>query len=91
MRTARVLLPALLILSSLLTSGRANEIPSHLKALHVLNRLAFGPGPGDIERVKAMGADAYIEAQLSPDTIPVPDGLQRRLDALSSRMAPPVR
>jgi uncharacterized protein (DUF1800 family) len=39
------------------------------RILHVLNRLGFGARPGDVERVKAMGVDKYIEQQLSPDKI----------------------
>src|SRR5437762_10402584 len=39
------------------------------RILHVLNRLGFGAKPGDVERVKAMGVDKYIEQQLSPDKI----------------------
>src|SRR5437764_7517317 len=39
------------------------------RILHVLNRLGFGARPGDLERVKAMGVDKYIEQQLSPDKI----------------------
>ncbi|MCS6803108.1 MAG: DUF1800 domain-containing protein [Chloroflexota bacterium] len=35
----------------------------------VLNRIAFGPRPGDVERVRAMGIAAYIEEQLHPETI----------------------
>ncbi|HEY3267101.1 MAG TPA: DUF1800 domain-containing protein [Armatimonadota bacterium] len=37
---------------------------------HALNRLAFGPRPGDVEAVRAMGLTAWIDAQLHPDTIP---------------------
>ncbi len=37
--------------------------------VHTLNRLAFGARPGDIERVRAMGVNAYIEAQLRPRNI----------------------
>jgi uncharacterized protein (DUF1800 family) len=33
---------------------------------HVLNRMAFGPAPGDIERVRAMGVERYIDEQLDP-------------------------
>ena len=33
---------------------------------HVLNRMAFGPAPGDIERVRAMGIARYIDEQLQP-------------------------
>ncbi|MFO1461528.1 MAG: DUF1800 family protein [Verrucomicrobiota bacterium] len=36
----------------------------------VLNRLAYGPTPDDLARVRAMGPDAYIAEQLSPETIP---------------------
>ena len=35
----------------------------------VLNRLAFGPRPGDAARVRAMGVDKYIETQLQPSKI----------------------
>ena len=37
--------------------------------LHVLNRLGFGARPGDVERVKAMGLDKYIDLQLHPERI----------------------
>src|SRR5688572_4375385 len=39
------------------------------KILHVLNRLGFGPRPGDVERVKAVGLQKYIEQQLNPAAI----------------------
>ena len=37
--------------------------------LHALNRLGFGPRPGDVERVRKMGLKNWIEQQLNPDTI----------------------
>ena len=37
---------------------------------HVLNRLAFGARPGEVEAVRALGVDAWIERQLRPETIP---------------------
>ena len=40
--------------------------------VHVLNRLAYGPRPGDVERVRAMGIGAYIERQLDPSQIADP-------------------
>ncbi len=46
---------------------------------HVLNRLGFGPRPGDVARVQAMGLGAYIEAQLHPERIADAE-LQARLD-----------
>jgi uncharacterized protein (DUF1800 family) len=39
------------------------------KILHVLNRLGFGARPGDVEKVRAMGLDKYIEQQLNPEEI----------------------
>lgn len=38
-------------------------------AEHVLNRAAFGPRPGEVERVARMGVDRWIEQQLQPATI----------------------
>jgi uncharacterized protein (DUF1800 family) len=38
-------------------------------AAHVLNRIAFGARPGDVERVAAMGVQRYIDEQLRPDRI----------------------
>ncbi|MDX1951315.1 MAG: DUF1800 family protein [Verrucomicrobiota bacterium] len=35
----------------------------------VLNRLAYGPTPDELERVRAMGAEAYIAEQLAPENI----------------------
>lgn len=43
------------------------------KVVHVLNRLGYGPRPGDVERVETMGIDAYIREQLHPEDIPDPE------------------
>src|SRR5437762_2299147 len=37
--------------------------------LHALNRLAYGPRPGDVERVRQMGLAKWIEQQLNPNSI----------------------
>ena len=50
------------------------------RALHALNRLAFGPRPGDVESVAAMGVDKWIDRQLHPDKIDD--------HALDARLAP---
>jgi len=39
------------------------------RALHALNRLTFGPRPGDIQRVMSLGVDQWIDQQLHPDKI----------------------
>jgi uncharacterized protein (DUF1800 family) len=55
--------------SSASQSGPARPVAEQ-QILHVLNRLAYGPRPGDVERVRRMGIAAYIERQLSPARIP---------------------
>jgi len=50
-------------------SNSTAKLTQDQRILHVLNRLGFGARPGDVERVKAMGVDKYIEQQLSPDRI----------------------
>src|SRR5437867_3995933 len=37
--------------------------------LHALNRLTYGPRPGDFERVRAIGLSAWIDRQLRPQMI----------------------
>src|SRR5262245_17149791 len=39
------------------------------KIIHLLNRIAYGPRPGDVERVRQMGIDKYIDQQLHPERI----------------------
>jgi uncharacterized protein (DUF1800 family) len=36
---------------------------------HALNRMTFGPGPGDYARVSTMGVNAFIEEQLAPENV----------------------
>lgn len=36
---------------------------------HLLKRTAFGPKPGDIERIQQLGADKYLQEQLHPERI----------------------
>jgi uncharacterized protein (DUF1800 family) len=37
---------------------------------HVLNRLGYGPAPGDIEQVRALTLATYIDQQLHPERVP---------------------
>src|SRR5450432_1336400 len=37
--------------------------------LHAMNRLAYGPRPGDVERVKQLGLAKWIDQQLAPNSI----------------------
>src|ERR1700745_4530608 len=57
------------------------SMPSDLREVHLLNRLAFGPRPGDIERLKSIGTEQYIKEQLTPKSISLPDSLTAKLDS----------
>ncbi|MEO8522261.1 MAG: DUF1800 domain-containing protein [Acidobacteriota bacterium] len=45
------------------------EQPDTATIVHVLNRTGFGPAPGDLERVRALGLARYIDQQLHPSQI----------------------
>ncbi len=53
------------------------------RAIHALNRLGFGPRPGDVDRVAEMGVETWIARQLRPESIPDP-GLPARLSPLAT-------
>lgn len=50
-------------------SATSKPLSEEQKILHVLNRITYGPRPGDVERVKAMGLQKFIEQQLNPAAI----------------------
>ncbi|HKD04163.1 MAG TPA: DUF1800 domain-containing protein [Terriglobales bacterium] len=50
------------------------------RAEHALNRLTFGPRPGDLESVMQLGVDKWIDGQLHPEKIDD--------HALDARLAP---
>ncbi|HEX5707956.1 MAG TPA: DUF1800 domain-containing protein [Pyrinomonadaceae bacterium] len=72
-----------LVATSSAQSSRTNKatLGDEERAVHVLNRLAFGPRPGDVERVRRIGVEAYIEEQLHPERI-ADQGLEARLKNL---------
>src|SRR5271170_7949461 len=57
--------------------------------LHALDRLTFGPRPGDVARVKKIGLKKWIFEQLHPDRMNENPVLDAQLQALESlRMTP---
>lgn len=50
--------------------ARAEGFLDERQALHLLDRLGYGPGPGELARVRAMGMDAYVQGQLAPPALP---------------------
>jgi uncharacterized protein (DUF1800 family) len=59
------------------------QLAEDQKVLHLLNRAGFGPRPGDIQRVREMGIERYIEEQLHPEELPE-STLERPLLAIST-------
>ncbi|MFN2412937.1 MAG: DUF1800 family protein, partial [Pyrinomonadaceae bacterium] len=59
------------------------------KIVHSLNRLGFGPRPGDLQKVKAIGLEKYIEQQLNPSSIgdPVADAKVKNLEIFNMTTA----
>ena len=55
--------------------------------VHVLNRIAFGPRPGDVERVRAIGIDRYIDQHLHPQRVADPAMASRLSDLASIGMS----
>jgi len=60
------------------STAQATPMESSRRALHALNRLTFGPRPGDVERVEAMGVERWMEQQLEPGRLD-DSALQARL------------
>ena len=54
------------------------------KILQALNRLTFGPRPGDVERVRRMGVEKWIETQLHPEDIAENPVVETRLKPLET-------
>jgi len=48
---------------------KTHKLTEEQKIIHLLNRIAYGPKPGDIERVRQMGINRYIDQQLYPERI----------------------
>ncbi len=67
-------------------SGR-NEIQGDARIVHALNRLTFGPRPGDVAAVKAMGLEKWFEEQMNPAGID-DSALEERLGAFPALRLP---
>ncbi len=68
---------------------RHGTSPDEARALHALNRLAYGPRPEDVVGIRRVGAQAwlasFIESQLEPQALPMPASLQERLAGLDTQ------
>ncbi|MCU1334838.1 MAG: hypothetical protein JWO19_419 [Bryobacterales bacterium] len=66
-----------------------SKLTKDQRILQVLNRLTFGPRPGDIEEVRRMGVEKWVDLQLHPERIPENPVLETKLKPLETlRMDP---
>jgi uncharacterized protein (DUF1800 family) len=83
---ASFLIATLLLPAAARTAARQADDDAAI--VHVLNRLGYGPRPGDVARVRQVGISAWIDRQLHPDGITDPEP-ERRLASLPTlRMDP---
>jgi uncharacterized protein (DUF1800 family) len=45
------------------------ELAADQQIIHALNRLTFGARPGDVQKVRAIGLDKWVDQQLHPERI----------------------
>src|SRR3989442_1426170 len=86
----RLLIPALL-LPVLAVAAKTNpyrlfekKLSNDKRILHALNRLSFGPRPGDTEEVRKMGLKKWIDRLLHPERIAENPELLARLKPLDT-------
>jgi uncharacterized protein (DUF1800 family) len=79
------LLCSLALLVCLVPAGRlfAEDVEGDdietTRARHLLRRATFGARPGDVEEVKKLGIETWLDRQLDPATIPDPE-VEKRLE-----------
>src|ERR1043166_4394814 len=60
------------------------QIPDDQKILQALNRLTFGPRPGDVQAVKSLGLKKWIDQQLHPESIAENSALLEKLKPMDT-------
>jgi uncharacterized protein (DUF1800 family) len=83
---------ALVVTAGSLAGGATGRFDHKLskdrQVLHVLNRLTFGPRPGDVDRVHRMGVEKWVRQQLQPHLISEDSLVEARLKPLASLQLP---
>ncbi len=72
MRTGTALGLSAILISQPLAASAVNTPPQlagEARVVHALNRLTFGPRPGDVAKVEKMGLERWFDQQLDPTSI----------------------
>jgi len=86
MRRHLLLTVAFLVIAATIPTGAIRPPETDRTIVHVLNRIGYGPRPGpgsDVEKVRAIGIERYIDQQLHPERIPDPT-MSARLASLTT-------
>ena len=82
----------LLISATTLSAGGASrfdqKLPPDKQAIHVLRRMTFGPQRGDLQQIRKLGVEKWIDLQLHPDRIPENVILDEKLKAMTTLTQP---
>ena len=65
-------------------SAFQNKLSKDEQVLQAVNRLTFGPRPGDVEEIQRLGVKKWIDLQLHPERIPENPALASKLEPLES-------
>jgi len=84
---------AVLVATAFCFSGDAagrfdQKLPLDRQFVHVLNRLTFGPRPGDLQQIRQAGIEKWIDLQLHPERVTENPSLETRLQPLESLSLP---
>jgi uncharacterized protein (DUF1800 family) len=82
MRRPAVFVPILVAALAVMPSA-APSPADDASIVHVLNRIGYGPRPADVERMRQLGIQEYIQQQLHPERI-ADEGMQARLDGMTT-------
>ena len=81
--TARIMLAVAVLLTAAIGAVITNA-GDGAKIQHALNRLTFGPRPGDVDWVRTMGLKKWIDLELNPQRIPENPVLLEKLQPLDT-------
>ncbi len=62
----------------------SKPLPKEDQFHHALDRLTFGPRPGDLQQIQQIGLEKWVDLQLHPEKVPENPMLMERLSALES-------
>ena len=75
---------AIFLCPLLFIAARSPKLSKDQQIIHALNRLTFGPRPGDVEAVRKIGVKKWIDLQLHPERIAENPELGQKLAPLES-------